>query len=144
MRSPMPYVRMTRKGFSFNAECMQLMPDVGYVQILHSFEHGRLFAIECGEKDEHSIPWRVNCNSSVVRAKNVKWPWLYRRTCKGRRTARRETCAAVRHPKRDGVLVINCCRYVGTQFNLTHADLFRNMDRSALSCSNCSSCHNED
>ena len=81
MRRPMPYVRISSKGFSFNAECMKLMPDVGYVQFRHSFEHGKLCAVECSAIDKNRIPWRFNCNSRDVRAKHVKWPRLYRLIC---------------------------------------------------------------
>jgi len=60
---------------------MKLMPDVGYVQFRHSFEHGKLCAVECSAIDKNRIPWRFNCNSRDVRAKHVKWPRLYRLIC---------------------------------------------------------------
>ena len=76
-----PYLRITPKGFIFNATCMQLMPDVGYVQFMQNFKHGRLYAIECGVSDEDNAPWRSHCSSREVRAKHVKWIKFYNLIC---------------------------------------------------------------
>lgn len=83
MKLPTPAVRVSLKGFAFNAACMQIMPDVGYVQFQYYFKTGFLCAVECGKNDEHSIPWRANCNSREVRAKNVRWPRFYKLICDG-------------------------------------------------------------
>jgi len=81
MKIPAATLKMTPKGFTFNAACMRLIPDAGYVQFRHLFNKGHLVALECGYNDEHSVPWRVNCNSHKVLAKNVRWPMFYNLIC---------------------------------------------------------------
>ena len=76
-----PYMRITPKGLTFNAACMRLMPDVSYVQFLHNFKHGHLYALECGAYDEDNAPWRLNCRSREVYAKYVKWDRFYKFIC---------------------------------------------------------------
>jgi len=57
------------------------MEDVDYVQFLHNFKQGQLFAIECGASDEDNTPWRLNCGSREVNVKRVKWPRFYKLIC---------------------------------------------------------------
>ena len=81
MRIPKPYLKIAPKGFTFNAACMQLMPDVNYIQFRHNLKNGQLFAVECGASDENNIPWRLNCSSREVNAKHTKWPKFYKFIC---------------------------------------------------------------
>ena len=80
---PEPHLKIGPKGFTFNAACMQLMADVGYVQFFHNFKRGQLYAVECGASDADNTPWRSNCTSSEVRAKRVKWHRFYKHLCDG-------------------------------------------------------------
>ena len=80
-KPPTPYVRIAPKGFTFNAACMQLMPDVKYVQFFQDFKNSRLFAVECGSSDEDKTPWRLNCVSHEIRQKHVKWSKFYKLIC---------------------------------------------------------------
>ena len=78
---PSPSVRISPNGFTFNAACMNLMPDVDYVQFMHNFKCGQLFAMECGATDEDKTPWRLRCSSREVRVKRTKWPKFYQLIC---------------------------------------------------------------
>ena len=78
---PSPSVRISPKGFTFNAACMSLMQDVDYVQFLHNFKDDQLIAIACGPNDKDNTPWRLKCSSREVRAKRVKWSKFYLFIC---------------------------------------------------------------
>jgi len=78
---PVPHLRISPQGFTFNAACMRLMRDVEYVQFLHHFEDGMLFAKECSPLDADNTPWRLNCGSQKIYAKHVKWLKFYKFIC---------------------------------------------------------------
>ena len=78
-----PLLKISPKELEFNAACMQLMPEVKYVQFMHNFKKGQLFAVECDISASDNAPWRANCNSKEVRAKRVKWTKFYHYICDG-------------------------------------------------------------
>jgi hypothetical protein len=78
-----PTLRINPSRLTFNAACMKLMPDVSYVQFLHCFERGWLYAAECGAFDYDNTPWRANCSGREIHAKHVKWRQFYTFICDG-------------------------------------------------------------
>ena len=76
---PSPSVRISQRGFVFNAACMRLMEDVAFVQFLPNFKEGQLFAVECDSFEEDKAQWRHNFGSRKVNVKRVKWPRFYKR-----------------------------------------------------------------
>ena len=79
----LPNLRISPKGLTFNAACMQLMPNVTWVQFRYSFKEGKLFAVESSAYEPDSVPWRLNCSSHEVYAKRVKWDRFYYFICDG-------------------------------------------------------------